>query len=420
MNRRFEACSITVLLGFFLTASYGYGEESPNQRGAVRLTSKERTELAASMSRRELELALRDRKDVLAEVKKRIQELGLKASAEDLTNLLGQRAHLEIATDKCRLERGDCFAEKAEMASLEASFRAKTGLSMREFRSGRKDTPGADAVRAGVAGRGATKAAGDTCTCTFTVYSLNRFMNRYWGLECNNHASHGVCSNNVDSAHSPGTGAMTGDIYLYFGSNQAHRECPDDHRTCFKGPSTDHVGAWGNACNCDTVHSQFYNHSLQWYGGDLTDSPAVDQMSTGYYSVAGACDEVSVSVKEFIKENDPWCCDDPMGDLWATLPLTNGSGITTGTATAQNCNGGSQSGVYPYCGTFGADIRVAYICSTYSPPPPPVCDPEAEQACYAQGGHFWWDAQNCNCVDTCRPDGYCSEYDYTNCVCLRN
>lgn len=54
------------------------------------------------------------------------------------------------------------------------------------------------------------------------------------------------------------------------------------------------------------------------------------------------------------------------------------------------------------------------------PPPPPVCDPNDENACYASGGS--WDPSICGCTiqDQCRPDGYCSEYDYTNCVCLRN
>ena len=39
----------------------------------------------------------------------------------------------------------------------------------------------------------ATKAAGDSCTCALSVYSGYRWMNRYWALECNGHASHGVC-----------------------------------------------------------------------------------------------------------------------------------------------------------------------------------------------------------------------------------
>ena len=401
MVQGLRACRSALLVGVFLTASYGYGEEPRNNPAAVKPALEERTSLATSISRREFELALRDEEDVLVEVKKRIQEMGLTASAEQLTGLLEQRAHLAIVIDKCRLAGDSCEADEASMADVEASFRQKTGISTREFRSGRRDTPGRDAKQAGAAGRVTANSVNDTCTCALSVYSLNRWMNRYWGLECNNHASHGVCSNNVDSAHTPGTGAMTGDIDLYFGQHHAHRDCPDDQRTCFKGPSTDHVGSWGNACNCDTLHSQYYNPSIAWYGGDLTDNAVVDQLHTGYMSVAGACNEVSVSVKEFIQENDPWCCDDPMGDLWVTLPLANGSGTTQAATSAQNCNGGSQSGAYPNCGTFGATIRVAYVCSTYSPPPPPVCDPQEEINCYNMGWSWNWDPMTCTCEYEC-------------------
>ena len=228
-------------------------------------------------------------------------------------------------------------------------------------------------------------------------------MNRWWGLECNKHASHGVCSNNVDSAHSAGIGAMTGDIDLYFGGNHANRDCPDDHYTCFRGPSTDHYGEWGNTCSCDTWHSQYSNPYTSWYGGDLTDSLEVPQLYTNYLAVAGTCSGASVTVSEYIKENDPFCCDDPMGTLWISLPLQDGAGTVSGPASAQNCNGGSQSGVYPYCGTFGATIRVAYNCTTYVPPPP---DPNtcrdhcfntpAEATCSCQLG--------CSYTGDCCPD----------------
>jgi hypothetical protein len=52
------------------------------------------------------------------------------------------------------------------------------------------------------------------------------------------------------------------------------------------------------------------------------------------------------------------------------------------------------------------------------PPPPPVCDPNDEQNCYNSGGG--WDPSTCSCTISCQPDGYCSEFDYTNCTCLRN
>jgi hypothetical protein len=414
MSQNLKVCRV-VLLGVFLTASYGYGEEPRNRRVTVEPAPQTQAALAASVPRREVELALQQREDVLAEVKKRIQEMGLNASADELTELLWQNAHLDIGLDKCRLggvaKAGTCRTEEEAMAAVEASFRQKAGLSSREFRSGRRDTPGRDAAWAAAGTRSLAKAYGDTCTCAFTVYSSDRWMNPYWGLECNNHASHGVCSNNVDSFHSAGSGAMTGDIDLYFGGSHAHRGCPDDHFTCFRGPSTDNQGEWGNTCSCDTWHSQYYDPSISWYGGSLSDSSLVGQFSTGWMTAGGACNEVSVAVKEFIQEHDPWCCDDPMGDLWAYLPLADGYGTAASPTSAQNCNGGSQSGVYPYCGTFGATVQVAYNCYTYSPPPPPVCDPDGyeEQDCYARGGPYHWDPNTCSCIcagsySICPPD----------------
>jgi hypothetical protein len=413
---------LLVLFLVLVTASDGYGKEPQRGLTAAKPGPQARRELAESIPRRELELALRDRKEVLAEVKLRMQEMSVSASADELTELLGRRAHLQIALDKCQLgslETGDCRAVKAEMAAVEASFREKTGLSTREFRGGRRDAAEREAARAALAATpsSTTKAAGDSCTCALSVYSGYRWMNRWWALECNNHASHGVCSNNVDSTHSPGTGAMTGDINLYFGSYHQYKECPDDGTTCFHGPSYAHAGQWGNVCSCDTWHSQYYNPTGDWYGGDLSDSAWVHQVSTPYFTVAGSCDGAYVTVSEYIKENDPWCCDDPMGTLWVSVPVSNGSGNSPGQASVQNCNGGSQSGVYPNCGTFGATIWVAYICSTYSPPPPPECDPEAEQYCYSIGWN--WQSWDCNCVDPCQPDPYCTEWNWQSCSCYR-
>jgi hypothetical protein len=418
MVQGFRACRSVLLLGALLTASYGYGEEARQDHAAVKLPLEVRASLAASISRREFELAMRDQKDVLVEVKKRIQDLGLTASADQLDSLLEQRAHLEIAIDKCRLAGDSCWADEVAMAAVEASFRQKTGISTREFRSGRRSSPLLDAERARAPGLMTAMSANATCTCSFEVYSLDRWMNPYWGLECNNHTSHGVCSDNLDWAHTPGIGAMTGDIDLYFGASHVHRDCPDDQETCFKGPSTDHVGSWGNACSCDTWHSQYSNPSIAWYGGDLTDSPMVLQLLTTNFTVAGACNDVSVSVKEFIQENDPRCCDDPMGDLWGHFPLADGYVITDRAASAQNCNGGSQSGVYPYCGTFGATIRLVSNCWTYSPPPPPECDPAGEQNCYATGTNFVWDPATCTC-DRCQPpaDSNCPYWDDQACRC---
>jgi hypothetical protein len=395
MTQRIKFCrSVLLLPVVFLMASSGFGEEPRSVRVTEKKSPQARTALASSIQRREAELAKRQREDVLAEVAQRAREMGVRASVEELTELLWQRAQLQIGLDKCRLGNGgagSCRAEEKVLARVEARFRARAGLSAREFQGGRRVTapPGHRL--------GPSSSKSQSCTCALSVYSGYRWMNSYWGLECNNHASHGVCSNNVDSAHTAGIGAMTGDIDLYFGSYHQHRECPDDQTTCFHGPSTVNPGEWGNVCNCDTWHSQYYDPYGSWYGGDLSDSAWVHQVSTPYFTVPGSCDGAYVSVSEYIKENDPWCCDDPMGTLWVSVPVANGSGNSPGQASYQNCNGGSQSGVYPYCGTFGATIWVAYVCQTSGtpPPPPPTCDPQQEADCWDIG--WTWDPSTCTC-----------------------
>ncbi|HXU29575.1 MAG TPA: hypothetical protein VN851_03270 [Thermoanaerobaculia bacterium] len=374
--------------------------------------------LMTPIDRREADLAQRRREDVVPEVSKRIAEMGIAASAGELTDLLGRWERQTLALDKCRIggseKAADCRTLAAELAWIDAAFRDRSGLSVREFQSGRKATPGRDAARAArIGGRNLTANSGQSCTCAFTVYSADRWMNRYWALECNNHGSHGFCSNNVDSAHSAGIGAMTGDIDLYFGGNHVHRSCPDDHATCFRGPSN---GEWGNVCNCDTWHSQTYNPYTSWYGGDLTDASQVTQATAGWWTVPGPCSANYLVVKEYVQENDPWCCDDPMGDLWASLPLADGYGFTSAPASTQNCNGGSQSGVYPNCGTFGATIQAAYNCTTTGSPPTP-CDPNQEQACWESGGT--WNSNGCYCMTPCLPDKFCPEerWDYETCTC---
>jgi len=393
MAQRLTACrTVLLLLVVFLMASNALGQEPRSGQGTPRMSAQARAALAASIPRREAELAQRQREEVLAEVEARAQELGVRASAATLTDLLWQRAYLQIALDKCRSGdggAGSCRWEEKALAGVEASFRDEAGLSAREFQAGRRETaPPAERIGP------QSLSKSQTCTCALSVYSGYRWMNPWWGLECNGHASHGVCSNDVDSAHSPGTGAMTGDIDLYFGSYHQYRECPDDGTTCFHGPSTAHSGQWGNVCSCDTWHSQNYNPYGDWYAGELSDSQWVHQVSTPYFTVAGSCNGAYVSVSEYIKENDPWCCDDPMGTLWISVPVANGSGNSPGEATVQNCNGGSQSGVYPYCGTFGATIWVAYICQT-SGSPPPTCDPQEEANCWDMG--WTWNSYSCSC-----------------------
>jgi hypothetical protein len=353
--------------------------------------------LAAALPGREKALARTRREDVLPEVDRRARELKVTASPEELADLLTQRAWLQLDLDKCRVSRGTSCSEPASaLQAVEASFRKLAGVSANEFQHGRK-APAAPAQR---------KDNWDPnhCTCSFWVYSSNRWMSPYWGLECNNHASHGVCSDNVDSAHSPGIGAMVGSVYVLFSTIQ-ETECGDDHRTCFKGPSTSNPGEWGNVCSCDTWHSQYYDPYSAWYGGDLQDAEEIYQAYGGGL-LDGECEGQYVLVEESIQEHDPICCDDPMGVLVADLPLHEGSGSSSAAVSAQNCNGGSQSGVPPYCGTFGATIRVAYSCQT---------QPDAETSCQ---GQCWSDPPdgNCSCSAGCVGQGTCC-YDYTDVCC---
>ncbi len=421
MKKSHGASLIILLLGILLTPSLVFGEGARRSEPAERMSPQMREALADSIPRRELELALRLREDVLVEVKERIGALGVKGSAEELTDLLLQAAHLEIGVDKCSvgiLEAGDCRAMKAELAGVEQRFRQAAGVSAREFRSGRRETP-PPADRIGQ--RSFSKS--QTCTCALSVYSGYRWMDPWWGLEVGGHASHGYCSNDVDwfLPHTPGSGAMTGDIDIYFGGGayHQHKSCEDDHITCFHGPSTEHLGEWGNVSSCDTWHSQYTNPYGSWYGGSLSDSLWVHQVSTPYVTVAGSCNGNYVAVKEYIQEHDPGCCDDPMGDLWFGVQVADGSGVVSDTKQTTNCNGGSQSGLPPHCGTFGATVWVAYICSTAGQPDPP-CDPTGAgaQSCYESGGS--WDPNTCYCQMPCYHDGYCAEWDDINCVCLRN
>ncbi len=357
------------------------------------------------LARRSRELAARGRPEVLAEVARRAAELGVAAPAGQLADLLLERAQLDLALAACPLATdARCAGIRTSLADLDRRFQELAGLAPEEFKRGRREgrqTPAPDgltALRTSLTAS-SSRTAPDHCVCDVSIYSSNRFLNRYWGLECNNHGGHGVCSNNVDSAHSPGSGAMTGDIQAYFGEDARGRSCPDDHQTCFKGPMS---GQWGNVCNCDTWHSQFTNPTGSWYGGDLTDSVEVFQASFPQMLADGSCPGKGLTVKEYIEENDPWCCDDPMGDLFAHFQVAEGSSSQTFQASAQNCNGGSQSGVPPYCGTFGATIRLAASCTTRLD--------DQFGSCSGRCGQVLPDA-TCNCDFDCQSYGDCC-FDY--------
>ena len=94
---------LLVLVLVLVTASAGYGEEPRSGPAAVGSSPQARKALAESIPRREKELALLERNDVLTEVEQRMQEMDVSASADELTDLLERRAHLQIDLDKCQL-----------------------------------------------------------------------------------------------------------------------------------------------------------------------------------------------------------------------------------------------------------------------------------------------------------------------------
>jgi hypothetical protein len=212
-------------------------------------------------------------------------------------------------------------------------------------------------------------AGADTCTCDIFVYSEYRWMDPWWGLECNNHCGHGYVGSSCDSLHGTGCGAMTGFVRIRHsnGATLTNFDCPDNHFTCFRGPSAcDDGGSWGNTCSADIQHC-----TAGGQGGDgtfdcnaLSDSFSTFQSYALDATFAGACGTNWFNVLEFINENDPTCCDDPMGHINVSTWTAEGSTSTYLAGGDQNCNGGSQGGVYPHCGSFGATLRVDSNCFT--------------------------------------------------------
>lgn len=365
-------------------------------------------ERRGDLERREKELRARPREAVEREVRQRAQELGVTGSVEVLTDLLLRKALLELDVERCslNLSSGSCAGLRQELESTEAEFERRSGWRAADFKRGSRSAP--VRTRAKLFEADSMRTDPSNCLCTVSVASLDRWMNRYWGLECACHTGHGVCSNNLDwcGIHSSGQGAMTGEIRAYFGGDIRGIDCPDDHRTCFKGnlPSKPGGGEWSNVCNCDTSHSQFNDPNSSFYGGDVTQSELVGQVTFWDMVGDGTCDFRGVQVEEYIEEHDPWCCDDPMGTLVATAWVQEGTTTTDVPVSAENCNGGSQSGQWPYCGTFGATIRITTSCTTRAD--------DSFGSCSGHCGELLEDA-TCNCDFGCQSYGDCC-FDYCN------
>lgn len=205
------------------------------------------------------------------------------------------------------------------------------------------------------------------CQCDdIRIYSIYRYMNgpstgSKFELECNNHGGHGYCSGNVDSAHGAGCGAMTGSVsgylYPYYDPSTTYlssfgRSCPDDHYTCFRGPSScDSGGSWGNTCNCDTWHSQTSNPSGDWWWDGLGDDVDTYQVGSGWKLSGAQCSNSSLTIVHQVNEHDPICCDDPMGTAYSWVTIGEGYGSAYTSSSVQHCEDGT-------CGNWGSSYRV--------------------------------------------------------------
>lgn len=338
----------------------------------------ERTQAArrADLGQRARRLAGLTAEGLALELAPRLAEVGLVAPAEQVATLLLSKARLDLQADTCRAQGRDC-EDAAARAELEAQSAGLLGLSMDELDERlRPEPPNATRERPtrglGVAEKRPTTESSWACGCDLAIYSMNRYMDGYWALECGNsaclpfltHGGHGYCPNDTDVCHSPGQGAMTGRLYAYMGWAGASVDCPDDHITCFKGPMSG-SNEWGATCSCDTQHSTGTDPSREWYvGGSRLWSPELVYQAYGYLETDGGCWGNWLEVYEQIQEHDIGCCDDNMGVLGAAKPAYEGYNVAYLPASATNCNGGSQSGVPPNCGQFGATIVIESYCQS--------------------------------------------------------
>jgi hypothetical protein len=97
-----------------------------------------------------------------------------------------------------------------------------------------------------------------------------------------------------------------------------------------------------------------------------------------------------------------------MGTLVAARPVAEGTTSADVPTSAQNCNGGSQSGVPPYCGTFGATIRIDTTCWTQ--------EDDSFGSCYGRCGEAPPEF-TCSCEFGCQDSGTCC-FDYCDACTL--
>ena len=151
-----------------------------------------------------------------------------------------------------------------------------------------------------------------------------------------------------------------------------------------------------------------------WYGGDLSDSLWVHQVSTPYFTVAGSCDGAYVTVSEYIKENDPVVLRRSDGDavgLGAGLQrLRQQPGPGLGRELQRRL---AERRLPLLRHLRGDDLGRLRLLDLF-PPRRRSVDPQAEQDCYAMGWN--WQPWDCNCVDPCQPDPYCTDWNFQTCT----
>jgi hypothetical protein len=225
-----------------------------------------------------------------------------------------------------------------------------------------------------------------SCECTVAVGNQNRWIWGSWALECNGHKGHGDCpSTNIDTAHSPGTGAMVGQVIVEGRGDDVvkarwSKKFSDDHVTAFKGPIyRDGNWTWTNVCSCDAFNqngcgaSQWWNQFAPMYSGPLNDQQYVYQGTSSLIKMPYACGDSrnQLTVFELMEENDPWSPNDPMGQI--------GVGVTPQTGTrnyalwAEHYEPAMINGTRTHAGwaggNFGAEIVLTTNCQSIGAPP---------------------------------------------------
>jgi hypothetical protein len=224
--------------------------------------------------------------------------------------------------------------------------------------------------------------AEESCTCRVSVGNQNRRIWGSWALECNGHGGHGDCpSSNIDVLHSPGAGALVGQMIVETRVDGAllsgwTKEFGDDHVTAFKGPVWwEGHWEWTNVCSCDGYADASPCRMGQWddpnramYAGAQVSPEYVFQGAPPPLTLPHACGDPRsrITVREQMEENDPWTPNDALGEISASLvPMP---GQSRSVIWAEHFEPAHVEGRRTHAGfsggSFGAEIVVFTDCRT--------------------------------------------------------